>query len=96
MNKIKDFAELVEKEQIESLYRKDLACEANLNNCVVKIRPGKKYTKVDVGSSGKFMIDSDGNIFGIKGYGVIHHGKYYGTLETIHDYFWGEYAPIKK
>jgi len=59
------------------------------------IKPGKKYTKVDVGSSGKFMIDEDGNIFGIKGYGVIHRGKHYGTLDTIDNYFWGYYYPLK-
>lgn len=65
----------------------------------VRIVPGKKYTKVDVGPfsqwSGKFMIDSEGNIYGIKGYGVIHRGHYYGTLETVNDWFWGDYTPIK-
>lgn len=56
---------------------------------------GKKYTKVDVGRSGKFMIDSEGNIFGIKAYGVIHRGHHYGTLETTSQYFWGSYYPQK-
>jgi len=60
-----------------------------------KVIYGRKYTKIDVGSSGKYMIDSNGNIFGIKAYGVIHRGKKYGTLDTINNYFWGEYAPLK-
>ncbi len=62
----------------------------------VKIIPGKKYTKVDVGRSGKYMIVNDtGEIFGIKGYGVIHRGHRYGTLDTVTDYYWGEYVAVK-
>jgi len=62
-----------------------------------RIKEGKKYDKVDVGSSGKFMIEKDtGDIYGIKGYGVIHRGHRYGSLDTIEDYFWGEYHPQKK
>lgn len=62
----------------------------------VKVKPGRKYTKVDVGRSGAFMVDAAGNIFGIKGYGVIHTGYRYGTLETVHEWFWGDMHPIKK
>lgn len=61
-----------------------------------RIIPGKKYTKIDVGSSGKFMIDAEGNIFGIKAYGVIHRGHRYGSLDTIDDWYWGEYSPMKR
>jgi len=60
-----------------------------------RVIPGKKYTKIDVGTSGKFMIDAEGNIFGIKGYGVIHRGHRYGTLDTIDEWYWGEYSPVK-
>ena len=74
MKTIKEFAELLEKEQIERLHNDGLACEANILNARVSIKPGKKYTKVDVGSSGKYMVDKDGNIFGIKAYGVIQRG----------------------
>jgi hypothetical protein len=44
------------------------------------------------------MIDREGNIFGIKGYGQIHRGHYYGTLDTIENWYWGDYAayPRKK
>ena len=52
---------------------------------------GKKYWRVDVGDSGAYMVDCDGNIFGIKAYGVIHRGHSYGTLDTIGNYFWGDY-----
>ena len=96
MKTVGEFAELLEREQIERLQRNNLACDANIQNARTSIKEGKKYTKVDVGSSGKYMIDKDGNIFGIKAYGVIHRGHHYGTLDTINDYHWGEYSAIKR
>ncbi len=65
-------------------------------NAKVTIKPGKKYTKIDVGRSGKLMVVNDtGEIFGIKAYGVIHRGHPYGTLNTVDDWYWGEYHPCK-
>lgn len=56
----------------------------------VNIVPGRKYTKVDIGGSGKYMVVNEtGEIFGIKGYGVIHRGYKYGTLDTIAVWDWG-------
>ena len=47
----------------------------------VTVKPGPKYTRIDVGSSGRFMVVNDtGEIYGIKAYGVIHRGHYFGTL----------------
>lgn len=61
------------------------------------ILAGKKYTKIDVGHSGKYMIDNETQeIFGIKGYGVINKKKQYGTLDTIDDYYWGGHGTRKK
>jgi hypothetical protein len=61
--------------------------------------PGKKYTKIDVCTpqrSGRYMVVNDtGEIFGIKSYGVIHKGHKYGTLDTIEQYYWGDYTAIK-
>ena len=91
MDKIKIFAELLEKQQIERLKKMGYACQCNIDNCKVSIKEGRKYTKVDVGSSGRYMIDTQGNIFGIKAYGVIHRGHCYGTLDTINSYYWGDY-----
>lgn len=71
----------------------------------VEIKPGPKYTKIDRGPrwgqgrtehnmSGYLMIDNaSGEIFGIKGYGVVHKGHRYGTLDTADQWFWGDYAP---
>jgi len=94
--KLQKFGELLEKEQIERLYRDKLSCEANINASRVSIKEGKKYFRIDTANSGKYMVDREGNIFGIKGYGVIHRGHKFGTLETINDYYWGEYRGYLK
>uniref|UniRef100_A0A6H2A5Q4 Uncharacterized protein n=1 Tax=viral metagenome TaxID=1070528 RepID=A0A6H2A5Q4_9ZZZZ len=91
---IQEFANLVSEQQKLAYAKRGNTFDPE-KYCATRVIPGKKYTKVDVGSSGKFMIDSDGNIFGIKGYGVIHRGHHYGTLNTVNQYFWGEYHPIK-
>lgn len=94
--KIQDFAELVEREQIERLKKSGLGCQCNIDNAKTTVKRGNKYFKVDVGGSGKYMVDREGNIYGIKAYGVIHRGHCYGTLDTISGYFWGDYRAIKK
>lgn len=94
--KLQKFAELLEKEQLEDLARQKMLCPANIANCRVKIKPGRKYVKVNLNTSGTYMIDKAGNIYGIKAYGVIHKGHCYGTLDTIEDYYWGGYRAVKK
>jgi hypothetical protein len=88
-----------------SMHRKDvlLKCHPNYpDNCLeldikTSIKPGKKYTKIDLGSSGKLMVDNQTEIiYGIKGYGKVHKGHSYGTLDTINQYYWGTYYPFKK
>ena len=95
-DKIKQFAKLLEWQQVKRLHEKGLACEDNIRLSKVTIKEGKKYVKVDIGSSGKYMIDKEGNIFGIKAYGVIHRGHRFGTLWTINDYYWGDYEAYKR
>lgn len=95
--KLRRFAALVETEQIARLKAEDLSCEANLLNAKTNFHIGRKYSRVDVGSSGKYMVDNQTEeIFGIKGYGVIHKGHRFGTLDTINDWSWGDYRAIKK
>ena len=97
---INEFAERVYRDRLEAWPRKGYIHLDPDFECAVNVVPGTKYTKVDVGPrnnwSGKFMIDKNGNIFGIKAYGVIHRGKRYGALDTVDDYFWGEYAPVRR
>ena len=96
--KIERLRALIEKDTTERFVKQgytnmDVHFEPGIKTTV---KPGKKYTKVDVGRSGKYMVDNEtGEIFGIKGYGVIHRGHSYGTLDTIDDWFWGEYTAVK-
>ena len=95
-DKIKAFGARVEAEY-QARLRRDYPSMPE--NCIdkVSIKPGKKYVKVDVGSSGKYMVDlSDGVIYGIKAYGVIHRGHIYGTLDTIDQWDWSGYEAVKK
>lgn len=95
-SKLEAFAKLLEAQQIERLHQQDLACDANIAHARTNIKNGKKFVKVDVGNSGKYMVEVEtGNIFGIKGYGVVHRGHWYGTLDTINEYQWGDYYPVK-
>lgn len=96
-SKLQMLAERIEKESLERLISNNLDCEANRVQCKTHTHEGQKYTRVDIGSSGRYMVvNATGEIFGIKAYGVIHKGHYYGTLETIDDYYWGEYQAFKR
>ena len=77
-----EFAKEVERQGKINLMRWHLDCEANWHNAETHIHYGRKWIRVDVGSSGRYMIDQQGRIFGIKAYGVPHLGYYYGTLEN--------------
>lgn len=66
-----------------------------------KIKIGRKYCNVDVATgSGALMVDmTTQEIFGIKGYGVVHKGKAYGTLDTVENWNWfltGGRTPFEK
>lgn len=94
--KLKELADLITKEGQERLIKDGLSVQCNMDNQVARIKEGKKYTKIDRGSSGFLMIDENENIFGIKAYGVIHHGHHYGNLDTINNWYWGNYYPLLK
>jgi hypothetical protein len=83
---IQEFAQKIQEAEQASLVKAGLDCEANMNNAKTQIKLGRKWTRVDVGYSGKYMINPEGDIYGIKAYGVPHLGHYYGNLnkpETV-------------
>lgn len=93
MNKLNDFAALLEKQLLNQLVFSRVDCQTNRDNVKTSIKPGKKYTKVDIGGAGRYMIDNaTGEIFGIKGYGQIHKGHKFGTLDTTSQWYWGNYT----
>ena len=67
------------------------------SHMIARVKMGRKYANVDVGTSGKYMVElATGAIFGIKAYGVIHRGHQYGTLDTINEWYWGDYSAHRK
>lgn len=95
-DKLNQFAALLEAQTIATLRAEGLGCEANIQNARVTVVAGRKFIKVDVGSSGKYMVDAQTEeIFGIKGYGVVHRGHRFGTLDTIEDFNWGGYRAVR-
>ena len=95
--KLEKFRAMLQAAQIERLTADKLDCEGNLINCQTTVKIGGKYARVDVGNSGKYMVVlATGEIFGIKGYGVIHRGHSYGTLDTIDGYNWSGYHAFKR
>lgn len=95
-NKIQSLAQVIEKQTI-TRYTEDGMTFDFSHLTKVTVKPGRKYTKIDVGGSGKYMVDnSTGDIFGIKAYGQIHVGHYFGNLDTTEQYNWGHHTATKK
>lgn len=95
--KIKQLCDKITLESHERLKNENLGCDANLKNAIATYRIGKKYIAINKGNCGWYMVEkSTANIYGIKAYGVIHRGHWYGTLDTINDYYWGDYTAYKK
>lgn len=95
--KLETFRATLETAQLEGLIRHKVDCEANRLNAKCSVKLGGKYARVDCGSSGMYMVIlATGEIYGIKAYGVIHRGHFYGTLDTLEDYDWSGYRAIKK
>lgn len=92
-SKLKRFVEILEAAQLQGLIDRRVDCEGNRLQSKVHTHLGKKYIRVDVGGSGKYMVVVEtGEIFGIKSYGVIHRGHHYGTLETVDSWDWSDYT----
>lgn len=96
LTKIEQLATLIELETLERYKKEGITYFGHEKHCQTSVKIGNKYTKIDINTSGKLMIDNEGNIFGIKSYGVINKAHYFGTLDTINQYYWGDYKPIKK
>ncbi len=79
---ITEFAQRVQKQEQVYLIRHGLDCEANWKNTITTIKTGRKWTRVDVGYSGRYMVDQAGNIYTIKAYGVPPLGHPLGTLDN--------------
>lgn len=71
----------------------DMPGEITMRDTTCKLTLGSKWARVDVGSSGKYMVAmATGEIVGIKAYGVPHNGHRFGTLDTIDLFDWSGYV----
>lgn len=101
---IEEFAQLALAQTRERLARLYSQSQADAEQ--VEVIPGPKYTKVDRGTpfgdsthpgQGYLMVENaTGNIYGIKGYGRAHRGHFYGTLDTVDQWYWGDFYPSKR
>ena len=88
--KLEALRAMIEAQHHQRLIDEGMNPELHQHDC--RLKYGRKYVNVDVGTSGYYMVEmSTGNIYGIKAYGVIHRGHQYGTLDTIEDWYWGGY-----
>ena len=93
--KLEALRSLIELEQERSLRAQGYNPALHPHDC--RLKNGRKYVNIDVGSSGKYMVElATGNIYGIKAYGVIHRGHQYGNLDTINDWDWSGYTAFRK
>ena len=91
--KLEVFRLTLQAAQHQWLINEGFQPEMHRHDCRVKL--GRKYANVDVGDSGKYMVVLEtSDIFGIKGYGVIHRGHHYGTLDTINEWDWAHYTAV--
>ena len=93
---LQPFAMLLEAGQLAELIRRQCDCDVNRENAKVSVKLGSKYARVDIGPSGKYMVDRlTREIFSIKAYGVVHLGHQFGTLDTVAQYDWSGYRAVK-
>ena len=93
--KLEAFRAMLEAAQRAGLIAQGYNPAIHRHDCRIKM--GRKYANVDVGTSGKYMVDlATGEIFGIKGYGVIHRGHRYGTLDTLAEFDWSGHRAFRR
>lgn len=92
---VRRFADRMERERRATLPPALLDFPAPAYRASVHVGP--KYTRVDFDTSGYYMVvNSTGEIFGIKSYGVIHRGHAYGTLDTLDAWDWSGYRAVPR
>ena len=93
--KLEQLRVTIEQQQRAGLEAQGYDPANHRHDCRIKF--GRKYVNIDVGDSGKYMVDiATGEIFGIKAYGVIHRGHRFGTLDTISEFNWSGYRAARK
>src|ERR1035437_2987770 len=94
--KLQEFCDLITAQRRDRLIKEGCTYEIHRENYTAHYHMGSKFVRVDIGGSGKYMVELlTGQIYGIKGYGVVHRGHCFGTLDTINDWNWSGYRAFK-
>lgn len=95
--KLAAFAALVTEHKRAYMARNNYGDHQFSSIAATQVKIGKRWARVDVGESGKFMVEmATEEIVGIKAYGVPHLGHRYGTLDQVAEWDWSEYHPQRK
>jgi hypothetical protein len=63
----------------------------------VELQPGKKYIRVVLDTSSRYFIEKEtGNIYGSAGWRSPNFKRQYGTLNTVNDWYWGDFYAENK
>lgn len=96
-DKLEAFRAILESQQRAHLAVEYPGLQLDTGHYFASIKMGRKYANIDFGGSGKYMVElATGAIYGIKAYGVIHRGHYFGTLDTLADWDWSGYRASKR
>lgn len=81
---IYDFVEELQRKVDDYRERESYENSVHDQHHKVKYVPGKKYGKINIGGSGRFMFEYvTGDLYFIKGYGTIDKKKFFGNIQDL-------------
>ena len=80
-DKITELKEVMQQYKFYDLKVSQCDCVGNLMNGIINLKEKQKYVYLDIGTCGKYLIDSDNNVWNIKAYG--QRGAYENPIETV-------------
>lgn len=91
--KLAAFAQLVQAESISRSSKDGLTHTANAEYHKIGIYPGSKFTRISIGGGMRYCVrNEDGAIFAAKGTKGPNFNQFFGTLDTINQFYWGGYT----
>lgn len=86
LEKVRKFASMIQG-AMDAYFKKQMAnvpgYSRSANGGLVTVRKRRKFIAVDIGGSGQFLVGPNDYVWGIKGYGKVHKGKLYGTVDQL-------------
>lgn len=93
---LEQLRQAVESNEIRYFWRMKWQSQIGPTSTGAKLIDGRKYIKLDVGTSGRYMIEKATSlVFGIKAYGVIHRGHRFGTIKEFAERLLNASTPLR-